>query len=69
VIIDLDIFGVYLPGLMVMAAAAFVLNLVVRRALGAIGFYRLVWHRSLFDLSLFVIFLGGLTVLFQRYAS
>jgi protein AaeX len=69
VITDLDIFGVYLPGLMVMAAAAFLLNLVVRRALGAIGFYRLVWHRSLFDLSLFVIFLGGLTVLFQKYVS
>ena len=66
-ITDLDIFGVYLPGLMVMAAVAFVLNLVVCRTLGAVGFYRLVWHRSLFDVSLFVIFLGGVTVVFQRY--
>ena len=68
-ITDLDIFGVYLPGLMVMAAVAFVLNLAVCRTLGAVGFYRLVWHRSLFDVSLFVIFLGGVTVVFQRYVS
>jgi hypothetical protein len=33
------------------------------------GFYRLVWHRSLFDLALFVILLGGITALSQRFVS
>jgi hypothetical protein len=66
---DLDIFGVYIPGLMATALAAFVLNLVLRRVLAWAGFYRLVWHRSLFDLALFVILLGGITALSQRFVS
>jgi hypothetical protein len=66
---DLDIFGVYIPGLMAMALAALVLNLVLRRVLAWAGFYRLVWHRSLFDLALFVILLGGMTALSQRFVS
>jgi hypothetical protein len=66
-ITDLDVFGVYLPGLLVMAAAAFAFILPVRRLLTFTGFYRLVWHRSLFDVCLFVIVLGGLTALYQSY--
>jgi len=68
-IIDLDIFGVYLPGLLVLAILAFVLVHLLHRGLAFAGFYRLVWHPALFDVCLFVIFLGGLTALTQRFLS
>ncbi|MDE1994596.1 MAG: DUF1656 domain-containing protein, partial [Rhizobiaceae bacterium] len=56
-IIDLDLFGVYLPGLLVLAAVAFVLNQLVHRALALAGLYRLVWHPALFDVCVFIILL------------
>ncbi|MDQ0394859.1 DUF1656 domain-containing protein [Labrys monachus] len=68
-VIDLDLFGVYLPGLLVLAVAAFVLVHIVHRALATAGLYRLVWHPALFDVCLFVIFLGGLTALSERLLS
>jgi hypothetical protein len=68
-IVDLDVFGVYLPGLLVLAISAFILVHLVHRGLAMAGFYRLVWHPALFDVSLFVIFLGGLTAVCQRLLS
>lgn len=56
---ELDFFGIYIPGLLTCGLAAFLLNMVLRRALEHAGFYRLVWHRALFDLSMFVVVLGG----------
>ncbi|HEX2941752.1 MAG TPA: DUF1656 domain-containing protein [Rhodopila sp.] len=38
---------------------AFVLNALLRRALAWAGIYRLVWHRALFDLALYVLLLGA----------
>jgi hypothetical protein len=35
---------------------------VINRLLRAIGFYRWVWHRALFDLAIYVILLGVVTV-------
>ena len=41
---------------------AFLLQvLVINRFLRAIGFYRWVWHRALFDLAIYVILLGVVT--------
>jgi hypothetical protein len=34
---------------------------VIKRLLDAYGFYRLVWHRALFDLAIYVILLGVVT--------
>ncbi|MDE2517404.1 MAG: DUF1656 domain-containing protein [Rhodospirillales bacterium] len=50
--------GVYVPSLLIWALIAFLLNFVLRRVLYALGFYRLVWHRALFDTALFVILLA-----------
>ncbi len=47
-------------------AVAFALSLPLRRLLAATGFYRLVWHRPLFDLALFVVLLGGVVTLAHR---
>jgi hypothetical protein len=58
VIAEFDIYGVFVPALLVFAIVAFLLVLVLRRLLDAIGFYRFVWHRPLFDLALGVILFG-----------
>ena len=58
---EFDIYGVYFPAFAVFAAVALVLQLAINRVLVAIGFYRLVWHRALFDLAVYVILLGAVT--------
>ncbi len=55
---ELDLFGVFIPGLLCCGLAALLLNAALRRALAAAGFYRLVWHRPLFDLAMFVVLLA-----------
>jgi hypothetical protein len=63
VIGEFDIYGVYVPLLAVFGGVAFLLQLAVKRAFDALGFYRFVWHRPLFDLSIFVILLGAVTAI------
>ena len=59
---EFDIYGVYFPAFAVFAAIALLLQIVViNRILNAVGFYRLVWHRALFDLAIYVILLGVVT--------
>jgi hypothetical protein len=57
---ELDLYGVFVPALLVVVAVALPLTAVLRRLLRLFGFYRLVWHRPLFDLALLVIVVGGL---------
>jgi hypothetical protein len=57
---ELDLGGVFIPGLLLMAALAYLVSIPVRRALAWTGFYRLVWHRALFDVALFVVLLAAL---------
>jgi protein AaeX len=61
VIGEFDIYGVYFPAFAVFAAIALLLQLVINRFLRAIGFYRWVWHRALFDLAIYIILLGVVT--------
>ncbi|PZQ50141.1 MAG: hypothetical protein DI556_08725 [Rhodovulum sulfidophilum] len=63
---QLDIYGVFVPTLAVMALASFVLSRIASRILARAGLYRFVWHRPLFDLALYVIVLGGAFLLLQR---
>ena len=60
---DLDISGVFLPTLLVLMGITYVLFLVVHGLLTRIHFYRLVWHRALFDLAFYVCLLGGVVYL------
>jgi hypothetical protein len=64
---EIDVYGVFLPDLLVWFVVALLLSVPVRRLLGAIGFYRLVWHRALFDLALLVLILGGVVAASQRF--
>lgn len=54
-----EAFGFYLPPLMVWCLLALAPFLLLRWALLHSGFYRVVWHRSLFDAALYVIVLGA----------
>ena len=58
---EFDIYGVYVPAFAVYAAIALLLQIVIMRLLEACGLYRLVWHRALFDLTIYVILLGAVT--------
>lgn len=59
-IAEFDIYGVFVPALLVFAVVAFLLVFVLRIVLDAVGFYRFVWHRPLFDLALGIIMLGAI---------
>lgn len=54
----LDFFGFYLPPIILWILVLLVPFVVLRWALGRIGFYAFVWHRPLFDAALFVVLLG-----------
>lgn len=56
---ELDIYGVFVPSLLGWMVIAFAITTAIRFVLGRLGFYQWVWHRSLFNLALFVLVLGG----------
>lgn len=66
---ELDLYGVFVPSLGAWMLLAFLISLAVRRVLARVGFYRLVWHRPLFDLSLYVVLLGGVVAVGQPLIS
>ena len=49
--------GLYVPWLMLLCGLTLAVQWLVRRALGALGFYRWVWHPALFDTALYVLLL------------
>ena len=59
---DIDIYGVFIPTLGAIAFAAYLLNCVLRRVLASVGFYRLVWHRPLFDTAMYFCLLGAIAL-------
>lgn len=56
---ELDISGIFLPTLLVMMAVTYALFLVVHGVLTRVHFYRLVWHRALFNVALYAVMLGA----------
>ena len=52
---EVSLGGVYVPAALVWAGTAFLFSTAISWTLSRIGFYALVWHRALFDVSLFVI--------------
>jgi Protein of unknown function (DUF1656) len=55
---EIDLFGVFLPPLLVWLGIGLLLSGAARWAFGRAGLYRYVWHRPLVDLSLLVILTG-----------
>jgi hypothetical protein len=66
---EIDIFGVFVPTILVLMLIAYLINLVIRTLLGRVGFYRLVWHRSIFDLSIYVLVLAVVVVVSHRFIT
>lgn len=60
---EIEIYGVFFPSLLVLMCLAFAITVVLRIVLGHIGFYKIVWHRSLMNFALYVMVLGGIVVL------
>jgi hypothetical protein len=56
---EFDLFGVYLPPLLLAILVAWPLTVALVRVLNRAGFYRFVWHRPMVNLALFVLVLGG----------
>ena len=65
---EVSIYGLYLPPLLLLTLAALVVSRLLNLVLARTGFYRLVWHPALFDLSLFVIVLGALTYFTRNWS-
>lgn len=63
---ELDIYGVYVPTFMVLMLLAYLVSRGLRAALQRSGFYSWVWHRTLFDLAIYVVILGMLFDALQR---
>jgi hypothetical protein len=61
VIGEFDFDGVFVSPLLIYAIVALAICAVVQRLLILVGFYRLVWHRALFDFALFVVLLGAVS--------
>jgi hypothetical protein len=64
---ELDLYGIFVPALLAYAVLALVMKDLASRLLVRIGAYRLVWHRPLFDLGLFVLLLGGIAAIAARF--
>ena len=60
--------GVFVPAVLLWAAAAFVVSSLLARVLGRTRFYAFVWHRALFDVSLFVIVWGAISAIAYHMA-
>ncbi|MNZ29629.1 efflux system membrane protein [compost metagenome] len=58
-----DIYGVYVPTLLLLLLGAYVVKSLLHTVLVRIGFYRFVWHPPLFNLALYLMVLGALFTL------
>ena len=66
---ELDLYGVFVPMLLALMLLAFAVTACLRALLARLGFYRMVWHRSLFNLALYLIVLGGVVALVRGLQS
>jgi hypothetical protein len=56
---EINLYGVFLPPLLLLIIVLMPVAAALRAGLGRLGAYRFVWHRPLFDLACFVILLRG----------
>lgn len=58
-----DLYGVYVPTLLLLLLGAYLVKSLLHSVLVRIGFYRFVWHPPLFNLALYLMVLGALFTL------
>jgi hypothetical protein len=66
---EIDILGVFVPAVLVLMFIAYLVNTAIRAVLARVGFYRLVWHRSIFDLGIYVLVLGLVVIVSHRFVT
>jgi protein AaeX len=59
---EINLLGVYVSPISVMFVVAWVLTIVLRRAIARFGLLNHVWHPALFVLSVFVMILSAITL-------
>ncbi len=64
---EVNIYGVLFPPLLIWLGIALVLSTIIRSAISALGLYRFVWHRPLFDLCLLVMLTGLISLAANTY--
>lgn len=60
---EMDILGLFFPPFLIWGLIAFLVFWWLRLFLARLGFYRLVWHRSLVDIALWLIVSGVVVAL------
>ncbi len=60
---EFNLYGIYIPWLLILGIISLVCTRLVSYTLARIGFYRFIWHSALFDFSLFILILGAFTFL------
>jgi Protein of unknown function (DUF1656) len=63
---EIDVYGVFLPAVLILMLVAYVLSLCITKILGRVGLYRFVWHRAIFDFAIYVIVLGAVVIVSHR---
>jgi hypothetical protein len=63
---EIDVFGIFVPAVLVLMLVTYLLSLAVWRVFGWIGLYRFVWHRPVFDLAIYVVLLGIVVIVSHR---
>jgi len=66
---EANIDGVFVSWALIGALIAYGVGALLRRLLGAVGFYRFVWHPALFDFAAFVILWGMVSALATRFGA
>ncbi|WP_186094901.1 DUF1656 domain-containing protein [Burkholderia gladioli] len=66
---EFDIFGVFVPTPLVLMLIAYLINIAVRALLTRTGIYRFVWHRSIFDLGIYVFVLAGVVIASHHFVA
>jgi len=56
---EIDIAGIFVSPLLLCMVIGFAVRIMLSRLLDALGFYRIVWQRPLFDTALFLILTGA----------
>lgn len=63
---EFDFYGVFLPELLVWMAVTYGIQFMLNKLFARVGLYRFVWHRSVFDLGLYIVLLGLVVVVSHR---
>ena len=66
---EIDIFGVFVPAPLALMLIAYLINIVIGVVFTRVGLYRFVWHRSIFDLGIYVFVLAVVMIVSYHFMA